>query len=218
MSTNQDEFKLIRPKFINGIENMYTQMNDIKDEDKFEHVYISDCSIDNQMAYQVSFEGVIFKNVSFQDIALESLELTNVRFENCDLSNVDFKGAIIHRTEFVNCKLIGIDLSNATLQNVYVKECNGKFSFMRFIQMKKVLFQDSLLENSDFQNSKLSKIQFDNCNLQLSQMSGTSLSGIDLSTSIVDGLGVRQEDIRGAIVSPLQAVNFSKLLGLVIKS
>lgn len=49
-------------------------------------------------------------------------------------------------------------------------------------------------------------------------MSGTSLSGIDLSDSNVEGIGIQLEDLRGTIVSPIQAVDFSKLLGLVINT
>lgn len=47
-------------------------------------------------------------------------------------------------------------------------------------------------------------------------MSGTSLSGIDLSDSNVEGLGIQPENLKGAIVSSMQAVDFSRLLGLVI--
>ncbi|WP_192930311.1 hypothetical protein [Alkaliphilus pronyensis] len=43
------------------------------------------------------------------------------------------------------------------------------------------------------------------------------MAGIDLSDSNLEEVGVRLDDIKGAIVSPMQAVEFSKLFGLMIK-
>lgn len=217
MNSKQEQFKIIEPKFIKGIEGTYTEITDVKDEDSFKDACISDCRIENQGAVHVSFEGVIFRNVEFKAVALNLVELTDARFENCDLSNADFSGAIIHRTEFLNCKLVGLNLSDATLQNVYMEGCNGKFALMSYTRMKRVIFKDSNFENGNFQNSNFEKVQFKECNFRLGQVSGTSLSGMDLSNCNLEGLGIQLENLKGAIVSPMQAIDFSKLLGLVVK-
>lgn len=218
MSSKKDEFKIVKPKFKSRIEDNCTEILNIEDEEDFRYIYVSDCIIQNEAARHVSFSGVRFNKVGFRDLELSSLDLTDVIFENCDLSNINFSGAIIHRVEFINCKLVGLNLSNATLQNVSIKQCNGRFAFMRFIQMKQVILEECVFENSDFQNSDFTKVIFKECDFKLSQMSGTSLSGIDFSDSNIEGIGVRIEDVRGAIISPVQAVDFAKLLGLVIKS
>ncbi len=217
MDSNQGELKIIKPMFVKGIESTRTEVICIEDEDSYKDTCISDCKIENQEAGHVSFEGVIFKNVELRAALLNSLELTNVRFENCDLSNANLSGAIIHRTEFINCKLVGVNLSDAMLQNVYMEQCNGKFALMSLVQMKRVIFKESIFENSNFQNSHFAGVRFIKCNFRLCQMSGTSLSGIDFSDSNVEGLGIQLKDLAGAIVSPMQAVDFSRLLGLVIK-
>ena len=217
MDIKQNEFKLIKPKLIKGIEENNAILSIIEDEDSYKDVFISDCSPENQEAGHVSFERVVFRNVEFKGSVLSSLELTDVRFESCDLSNADFSGAIIHRAEFVNCKLVGLSLSDAALQNVCMDGCNCRFALMSLAQMKKVILKDSNFENSNFQNSRLADVRFTKCNFRLCQMSGTSLSGIDLSDSDVEGLGIQLEDLKGAIVSPMQAVNFSKLLGIIVR-
>ncbi len=217
MDKKQEELKIIKPKFITGIESICIEVIDIENEDSFKGGYVSDCKIENQRADHVCFEGVIFKNVEFKVAVFNLVELTDVRFENCDLSNAKFNGAIIHRTEFINCKLMGLNLSDATLQNVYIEQCNGKFALMSYAHLKKVMFKECIFEGSNFQNSHFDKVQFRKCNFKLSQMSGTSLAGMDLSNSNVEGLGIQLEDLRGAIVSPMQAVDFSRLLGLLIK-
>ncbi len=48
-------------------------------------------------------------------------------------------------------------------------------------------------------------------------MSGTKLKGVDLSSCDIEGIGVRIENLSGAVVSPLQAVSLSRLIGVVVK-
>jgi uncharacterized protein YjbI with pentapeptide repeats len=114
--------------------------------------------------------------------------------------------------------MMGLNLNDATLQNICMSNCNGRFILMNYIQMKNVILSDCIFQDSNIQHSKFDKVEFRKCNFKLSQMSGTSLSGIDLSNSDFEGVGVRPEDIRGAIVSPMQAVDFAKLFGLVINA
>lgn len=210
--------KVIKPKFIKDIEQTCIKIIDIEDEAAIKNIYISDYTINTQEANKVNLEGVIFNKVDLKGITLNSLELTDVRFENCDLSNANFIGVIIHRTEFIDCKIMCLNLNDSTLQNMYMYNYNGQFILMNYAQMKNVILLDCVFENSNLQHSKFDKVEFRKYNFKLSQMSGTSLSGIDLSNSDFEGVGVRPEDIRGAIVSPMQAVDFSKLFGLIIKA
>jgi uncharacterized protein YjbI with pentapeptide repeats len=64
---------------------------------------------------------------------------------------------------------------------------------------------------------KLKDIKLLDINFEESQMSGVTLKGIDMSDCQIQSIGVRAEDLEGLVVSPLQAVDLSKLLGLVIK-
>ena len=53
--------------------------------------------------------------------------------------------------------------------------------------------------------------------LTQTQFFKTSLNGIDLSQSIIEGIAVSLEDIRGAIIDSFQAINLLYLLGVKIK-
>lgn len=217
MSNKQADFKIDKPKFVRDIAENHITVSYIKDEDSFSDGCVRDCSIPNCAAYHVCFERISFSNVVFSSAALKLAEFTDVCFENCDFSNADLSGAIIHRTEFINCKLVGFNLSDATLQNVSMQGCNGKFALLSYTRLKRVVFKDSILDNSNLQNSSLDKVKFLECSLCLSQVSGTGLSGIDLCSCNTEGMGVQPENLKGAIVSPVQAVQFSRLLGLVVK-
>jgi uncharacterized protein YjbI with pentapeptide repeats len=217
MQKLNNNWKILSPIIPEGLNNLNICNSYIEDDDYFNMGIISDCSFDNQKAEHVSFEQIIFKNVIFNEISFKFLELTDVKFINCELSNIDLRGAIIHRTEMIDCKMIGANLSEGTLRNVIFDNCNCSYGFFRFSDLKQVSFTNCLLNNSDFQNSNFNKVNFSKTDLKHAQMSGTKLKDIDLSNCDIEGIGVRIEDLHGAIISSMQAVFFSKLLGLVIK-
>jgi len=49
------------------------------------------------------------------------------------------------------------------------------------------------------------------------QLSGVKLNSVDFSTCDIEGIGARVEDLQGAIISNVQAIEFAGLLGLKIK-
>jgi uncharacterized protein YjbI with pentapeptide repeats len=209
--------KVLKPRLIKGIEKRTLEIDLLEEEDVISEGYISDYTFDIEEAYKISFEGVVFERVDFNGMRIDSLELTDVRFINCDLSNCTFMGSIIHRVEFEDCKMMGLSLNDSTLQNVSINNCNGRFALFNFIRMKNTIFNKSNFENCNIQSGKLDKVAFTETYFTQGQMSGTSLKDMDISSCYFDGVGLRPEDIKSAIVSPMQAVEFAKLLGVIIK-
>lgn len=64
---------------------------------------------------------------------------------------------------------------------------------------------------------KLSKIEGLIVDLTQAQFFKTSLRDIDLSNSLIDGIAISLEDIKGATISELQAVDLISLIGVKIK-
>ena len=58
---------------------------------------------------------------------------------------------------------------------------------------------------------------FDNSDLTRAQFFKTSLKGIDLSNNKIEGIAITIEDIKGAIIDQLQAVDLLYLLGVKLK-
>ena len=210
-------YKILAPRIPKDLDEFQQLNNTIKDHDYFSDAMIFDCSSENQRAEHVSLNGMIFRNVTFTAAAFEFLDLIDVRFENCDLSNANLSSSIFHRVEMINCKLLGINLSESTLQNVSFDNCNCRYSSFRFLRCKQVNFKNCLLQNADFEESHFDKVAFSNCNLEGAEMAGTKLKDIDFRDSEIEGIGVRIEDLYGAIVSPMQAVSLSRLLGIIVK-
>lgn len=204
--------KLPRVLDIEDIDGYTIESEDICRLKKF-----CDCTIENAAAEKVTFEQVVFSGVIFSQVSLASAELTDVRFENCDLSNADLSRAVIYRTEFINCKLMGINLGEATLRDVVFDACNGSYSNFKLSDCKQLCFRGCVLQNADFMEARFAKVYLERCNMRQAQLCGVKLKGMDLSDCDIEGIGIRLEDLNGVKVSALQAVELSKLLGIIIK-
>lgn len=213
----QTDFTVLSPDIPEELDEVIFPDRKICDEDYFEMGIISNCIIEHEVAAHVFFDKVIFRNVIFQKVDFSKLELTDVIFERCDLSNVDLNEAIMHQVEMRSCKIVGINLMGATLRNVLFDTCYGDYANFRNVNCKQVQFHNSSLANADFYSSTLHKVYFSHSRLDQIQLSGTKLAGIDLSSCEFSHIGITIEDVQGCIVSPQQAVGFSKLFGLIIK-
>ncbi|WP_257988605.1 pentapeptide repeat-containing protein [Bacillus sp. V33-4] len=82
---------------------------------------------------------------------------------------------------------------------------------------KQVKFQNCLLTNADFYETKLKNVDFNKCNLNQANLAGPELADIDLSSCSFESLVVSFDKLAGCIVSSEQAIGFSKALGLIVK-
>jgi len=217
MKKEKKEFVIQKPRIPDCLALSNGIAESFRDEDIFCCKLFENCSIEGENAEKVSFKQVLFRNVDFKRTAFARVEFEDVRFENCDLSNMELGGAIIHRVEFDNCKMVGLKLSGAAIHNTAMDKCNCKYSNLRFSFCKRFEARDSILDSSDFQGSEMVDVRYEDTSMRHCQMSGTSLCGIDISTCAIEGIGIRMEDMKGAVVSPEQAVMFAAMMGLSVK-
>lgn len=84
--------------------------------------------------------------------------------------------------------------------------------------IENVCFDKATLRNSNFQENKLRNVYFqNNTDLTQAQIFKTSFKNIDLSETIIDGIAISQEDIKGAVIESFQAIDLLYLLGVKIK-
>lgn len=165
----------------------------------------------------LSINNCTFSHMLFQDCQFKSAQLTDVRFENCDLSNISFAGSTFYRVEFIACKLLGTNLSETTLNHVLVKGCSAQYVNFAMSKMRTACLADSDFRNGSFNDCKLIPAALEGCQLMEADFSHTSLKGVDLRTSRIAGILLNVADLRGAIVSSLQAMDLLHLLGVSIK-
>ena len=83
--------------------------------------------------------------------------------------------------------------------------------------IENIMFQNTGLQNSYFQENKFKNVCFDNVNLVYTRFLKTSLKDIDLSSCQIEGISISVEDIKGAIINHLQAIDLLYLIGVKVK-
>ncbi|MFF2483049.1 pentapeptide repeat-containing protein [Paenibacillus sp. NPDC058071] len=189
----------------------------IEDELSVSDCLIQDADWSGQEADRVCFERMRFVNVNLRGSVLNRAEFIDIIFENCDLANLRLNQSVFHRVVFKDCKLLGIDLTDCTLRNTAFIDCYAEYAVFRFANAKRVKLEGGSFAKADFFQFKMTEMYFDETKLDQAQFSQTKLDGVDLSNCEFDSLGATLDDLRGCIISPLQAAAFAGLFGLVVK-
>ena len=113
--------------------------------------------------------------------------------------------------------MTGCNFIEARLYNVSFKETNINYANLSITSMENVLFDNSGLRNSNFQENSLKNVYFEKSDLTQAMFVKTSLKNIDLSNSIIEGISVSIDDIRGASINQFQSVDLLYLIGVKIK-
>jgi uncharacterized protein YjbI with pentapeptide repeats len=102
-------------------------------------------------------------------------------------------------------------------RDVLVENCQSRYAQYNDGALCATEFRSTQLEDTDFRGADLKGALFDRSVLVRADLTGAKLNGADLRTTDIDGITARAEDVRGAIVTPAQAMGLARLLGLVIR-
>ena len=116
-----------------------------------------------------------------------------------------------------NCKLVGINMTEASLRNVVLNNCNASYAVLRYFKCSNSAFDNTSFTEADIYAATLANVSFAGCNLDRVQFSATKLAGIDLSTCHFYQLALTLNDLRGCIIAPAQAITLAAIFGVVIK-
>jgi uncharacterized protein YjbI with pentapeptide repeats len=157
-----------------------------------------------------------FVKCDFSECCMELAGFRDTVFEACDFSNCDFTKASFQRTLFQNCKLMGTDFIEGSLRYVRFLDVSGGYVNFADSKVQDTAFENSRLQNAAFSRCKLTAL-LKECDLSQSLFQQTSLKDIDLRTCRLHGIQITLPDLRGAIVTSMQASELAALLGLVIR-
>lgn len=187
----------------------------LRDGDSFSGCRMEHCAFTGE-ARGLSLAGARLRNVRF-GAALPAAEFEDVVFECCDFSNADLRDAILWRAVFLNCKMTGVNLSGAALKDTRMDRGVLQYANFHFGRLERVAFAGCNCSDADFAESVFKNVEFAGSDLRRAQMSGTALAGIDFTTSDIDGMGARPDDLRGSILTAAQAVTAAKIMGVTIR-
>ena len=121
------------------------------------------------------------------------------------------------RVEIRNSKFVGCDFSDSRVYHLMSRETIFRYANFSSASLEEVLFEKCDLSNSSFTECKLKNTYFELSKLIQTQFFKTKLKGIDISTCEISGIITTFEDIKGLTVNNFQAIELSKLLGIIIK-
>jgi uncharacterized protein YjbI with pentapeptide repeats len=121
----------------------------------------------------------------------------DARIENADFSNQRFLRSSIRRIELHLCRLTGVELAEATWNDVVLTECRADFGGFRHAKLTRVAFRDCRLEEADFAGAKLTDVTFERCELRRASFVSCRIDRVELSgCALTELVGV--ESLRGA--------------------
>ena len=82
--------------------------------------------------------------------------------------------------------------------------------------LRGIFFNNTSIRSGSLQENKVKNINFKEADLTGTQFFKTSLNGIDLSNSNIDQIAVSLEDIKGAKINQMQAIDLMYLLGVKV--
>ncbi|RRK10116.1 pentapeptide repeat-containing protein [Lactiplantibacillus garii] len=187
------------------------QFNQIlEDEDHLlDNCRISDETIPDTALVHPMFDHVSFENVTFTGRTFERLEITDAEFIKCDFSNCHFEKASLLRVQFKDCKMVGLDLTGAFLNNVSFDNDLLDLSMLCDMKLKATHFNDCRLTDASVMNDRLTRVQFNRCDLDQVSFYQTALKNIDLSTCHFERLDLEAAMARGMSVNLYQAANLA---------
>ena len=211
------------------MKDIFKLLSNVKEKELKEEIIFSnkneldicDAKFSNQILDNKEYENIEFRNAIFNNCKISSkfnkFYFTSVVFDNCDLSNTTFYECNFHNVIFINCKLVGTIFDNVVISDSKIESSNLSYTNFYKVNMRNVIIYESEFYDSTFNESKFTKLSQDRNVYKKVQFIETLLSGIDFSTSSIEGLTVGMKEIKGGIFNEFQAVELAKLLGIVIK-
>lgn len=130
-------------------------------------------------------------------VATELADLSDTAVRDVDWSNERALRLQWRRVELTRCRLTGMDLAEAALDDVVFAECRIDLAGLRHARLERVVFRDCRMEECDLYGASLRDVLFERCELREATFSGCRVERVELRGCEL--AGVRGADaLRGA--------------------
>lgn len=166
---------------------------------------------------RLTFRGVRLERCRFSEADAERTAFLDTEFVGCDLSGANFDAAFFQRCRFIDCKGVGALLPGSHLTHVSWEGGDWRYAVLDTSQGKGVR-----LRRCDFSGSSLSELRVTGWELEETELIGvnfshTLLKDVDLTRCRLEGIRIAGGELKGAVVTPYQAAELARLLGVVIR-
>ena len=150
---------ILKPQKLNFYELKNKYLIDINEGEEINYCNFQNEKCNDIILYDIEFEHCNFNNICMQKGKLEKITFRDVIFEQCDFSNTEFEYSFFIRCQFNNCKVSGCNFIENRLYNVTFIETNASYINLAMASIENVLFKDSNLRNSYFQETTAKNIE-----------------------------------------------------------
>jgi uncharacterized protein YjbI with pentapeptide repeats len=189
----------------------------LDDHADYENFALADSDFEEAVAASISFRRIHFQRCGFARTELRRVEFSDVRFEACNLAGANWESAQMNRILLEDSGLVGAHFIDATFDDVVVRDANCDMTIFWKARFARVRFERCTLRRVSFEGADLTGVIFSECDLAGADLRGAKLAGTDFRGSRIDGISAEARDLRGAIISPDQAVEVVGLFGVTVK-
>ena len=135
----------------------------------------------------------------------------------CSRSNARIRSFEATRVEFIRCRLVGLVAPKSQWLSVLLDTGNARFAQLNDSRLRRCEFRETHLGEAVLSRCDLAETRFAQSILRQADLTGTRLKNLDLRSDDIEGIQVAVEDLRGARISAAQALELTRLLGVVIE-
>lgn len=165
---------------------------------------------------RVQFDTALWRKMNLAKSKLRDVSLRDVRIHGCDLSNADGAGIRTSRVEIVSSRLTGLVAAEGTYENTLFQDCRADYSVFQLSTFERCCFENCSLVDASFEAATLKQVVFKNCDLRNARFFQAGLLEVDLRGSMLEGLGIALDNLRGVTVDRLQTPAIAALTGVRI--
>lgn len=205
--------KINEPSF--SEECTLADINRIQKEKRIDNACFTDQKCDSELKLTQFFECTFTKMTFLKK--LDKAEFVDVIFDHCDFSNISMQECEFRRVVFQSCRLTGCDMSGSHLQDVQMMRSQAGYLNLNNTHLQSCLWQNCIFAEASMNYMKNSNLEIQSCDFTKTEWANTNLLGLDMSDSIIDGIAVNAENLKGVIVNSEQAIAMARLLGIHVK-
>ncbi len=165
----------------------------------------------------LEFDRCVFLRCVFSENHVKRMSFVDCVFDHSDLSNMRFEKTTFQRVRFVSCRMTGVSFGDAALTNAELTSCNLDYASFEGTRLDRSLVSQCRMRESIWSGVTFSRMSFEKTDLTQAQWHRTPMKGIDLRGCEITGWAIAPGDLRGLTVTSLQALELSKLLGIVVE-
>jgi len=162
---------------LNDFGQVDLEQKSIKDRD------VSASTIDEFRVERCLFEAVMLNQTNISEG-----KVVDCIFTKCSFAGAELEDFLFERSEFNSSWMQGIQVPQASFRDCYFNACKLHEVNFRYAKFKDCIFDSCALLEADFLGADFKNVDFINCDLRESQFSQSSLKGVRLKGSQIEGI------------------------------